>query len=67
MRRATPAEKFYTYLEDWVLRQRAQHGEAVAKERLRAKRGRFNGMPTWSSDFIVTSRDVRCSHWELDR
>lgn len=32
----TPAEKFYAYLEDWALRQRAQHGEDVAKERLRA-------------------------------
>jgi hypothetical protein len=36
MRLAPPAEKFYGYLEDWSLRQRAQHGAAVAKERLRA-------------------------------
>lgn len=35
-RRETPAEKFYAYLEDWALRQRAQHGEEIAKERLRA-------------------------------
>ena len=35
-RRQTPAEKFYAHLEDWVLRQRAQYGEDVAKERLRA-------------------------------
>lgn len=33
---ATPAEKFYAYLEDWALRQRAQHGEVIAKDRLRA-------------------------------
>lgn len=32
----TPAEKFYAYLEDWAMRQRAQYGEDVAKERLRA-------------------------------
>ncbi len=36
MRRPTPAEKFYAHLEDWVLRQRAQHGAAGTKERLRA-------------------------------
>ena len=36
MRGMTPAEKFYAYLEDWALRQRAQHGEVIAKERLRA-------------------------------
>ncbi len=36
MRRPTPAERFYGYLEDWSLRQRAQHGAAIAKERLRA-------------------------------
>ena len=35
MRYPTPAEKFYAHLEDWVLRQRAQHGEEIAKERLR--------------------------------
>jgi hypothetical protein len=32
----TPAEKFYAYLEDWTLRQRAQYGQDIAKERLRA-------------------------------
>ena len=36
MRGMTPAEKFYAYLEDWALRQRAQHGEDIAKERLRS-------------------------------
>lgn len=36
MRRQTPAEKFYAHLEDWVLRQRAQHGADITKERLRA-------------------------------
>jgi hypothetical protein len=36
MKGTTPADKFYAYLEDWALRQRAQHGEDVAKERLRA-------------------------------
>jgi hypothetical protein len=36
VRGMTPAEKFYAYLEDWALRQRAQHGEDIAKERLRA-------------------------------
>lgn len=36
MRGMTPAEKFYAYLEDWALRQRAQHGDEIAKERLRA-------------------------------
>ena len=35
-RHQTPAEKFYAYLEDWALQQRAKHGEDVAKERLRA-------------------------------
>ena len=35
-RSQTPAEKFYAHLEDWALRQRAQYGEEVAKERLRA-------------------------------
>lgn len=63
----TPADKFYAYLEDWALRQRAQHGEDVAKERLRAKHGRFKGVFMGGSDFSVTPRDVRCSHWELDR
>jgi hypothetical protein len=29
------AEKFHGYLKDWILRQRAQHGEDVARERLR--------------------------------
>lgn len=34
MKRQTPAEKFYAYLEDWVARQRAQHDHA--KEHLRS-------------------------------
>jgi hypothetical protein len=31
-----PAERFHDYLKDWILRQRAEHGEDVAKDRLRA-------------------------------
>lgn len=33
---AEPADRFHGYLKDWILQQRAKHGEDIAKERLRA-------------------------------